>query len=226
LSRKAWPEITLTVTEDHFKRAVPGDQCHCTIGESVHDALNTIIPALGLSSVDASTIAVNPAEAGGEPCVGVSFVGTSSEGEEVHARFLLQETAAFKVAYTTDNRSTAQMRRSAARSPYVLHASELRVRKSRVGATVNGGRPRFTPKGHIKALAGYAVREEASPEAAVDRVMVKLDEKKAAKTLPYKLTQSLRQFAEKATQESWEAKGTQTPRMPSVKVYRNRRFHG
>src|SRR5690348_6023757 len=129
------PEITLNVTDEHFKRAVPGDVCHCTIGEAVHDALGDIMPTLGLTDVDPNTISVNPAEADGEPCVGVSMIGTR-DGNKSFVRFLLRETAAFKVAYTTDNRSTGVMRRRAEIKPYVLKASNVSVRTSREGKTV------------------------------------------------------------------------------------------
>jgi hypothetical protein len=56
--------------------------------------------------------------------------------------------------------------------------------------------------------------------------MTKLVDKKADKTLPYTLTQARRNLVAKAVAEAWEAKGSNTPRMPSVKVYHNRRFHG
>lgn len=218
------PEIVLTVTDDHFKRAVPGDQCHCTIGEAVHDGLATIMPALGLSEVSAETIKVNPAEIDGEPCVGVSFVGTK-DGNKSYVRFLLRETAAFKVAYTTDNRVTGIMRRKAERKPYTLHATELSVRTSRQGKTAVGGRGAFTPEGHIKQIATYGAMKSETPEDTVKYVMDKLNAKKADKSLPYTLSPHLKKVAEQAARDSFQAKGTQTNRKPPIHVYRNRRFH-
>lgn len=217
------PEITLTVTEDHFKRAVPGDQCHCTIGEAVADALVDIIPALELESVDANTITINPADANGAPCVGVNFKAVR-EGNPTNVRFLLESAAAFKVAYTTDNRSTSQMRRRASENPYQLKVSELKLRKERTGMVL-AGRSKFTPQGHIKALASYAVRSADSKDEAMNRVAEKLEAKRSSKTLPYTLTAKLRKFAETAVADSWEAKGSLTPRSAPIKVHRNKRFY-
>lgn len=218
------PDILIKVTDEHFKRAVPGDQCHCTIGEAVHDGLAVIMPALALESVDAETIKVNPAEVNGEPCVGVSFTGTK-DGHKSYVRFLLRETAAFKVAYTTDNRTTGIMRRRAERNPYTLKATELSVRTSREGKTTVGGRGAFTPEGHIKQYATIAASRSETPEDAVKYVMGKLNAKKADKTLPYTLSPHLKKLAEQAARDSFQAKGTQTNRKPPIHVYRNRRFH-
>jgi len=216
--------IELEVTEDHFDRAIPGDQCKCTLGQSIHDALNVIMPELGLTDVDPNTISVNPAEAGGEPCVGVSMVGTK-DGNKSYVRFLLREAAAFKVAYTTDNRTTAVMKRKAARAPYVLHATDVSVRTSREGKTTVGGRGVFTPEGHIKQLATYGAMRSETAQETVTYVKDKLAAKKADNTLPYKLTPHLKKVAEQAAQDSFQAKGTQTNRQPPIHVYRNRRFH-
>lgn len=218
------PEITITVTDDHFNRAVPGDQCHCTLGEAVHDGLANIIPALGLTDVDPSTIKVNPAEIGGDPCVGVSFTGTK-DGRKSYVRFLLREAGAFKVAYTTDNRTTGVMRRRAARDPYVLKATEISVRTSREGRTTVGGRGVFTPEGHIKQLSTYGAMKSETAEDTVKYVQDKLAEKKADGSLSYKLSPHLKKFAEQAAKDSFQAKGTQTNRKPPIHVYRNRRFH-
>jgi hypothetical protein len=218
------PEITLTVTGDHFERAVPGDQCHCTIGEAVHDALADIMPALGLDEVNPATISVNPAEVAGEPCVGVSFVG-QRDGRRAYIRFLLRDTAAFKVAYTTDNRATGVMRRRAQGQPYSLKATDISVRTSRAGSTTVGGRGVFTPEGHIKQLATYGAMKSETAEDTVKYVQDKLAEKKAAGSLSYTLSPHLKKFAEQAAKDSFQAKGTQTNRKPPIHVYRNRRFH-
>lgn len=219
-----YPDIIITVTDDHFKRAVPGDQCHCTLGEAVHDALAQIMPALGLESVDPATIKVNPAEVGGDPCVGVSMTGTR-DGNKSYVRFLLREAGAFKVAYTTDNRMTSVMRRRASHDPYVLRASEVSVRTSREGRTAVGGRGVFTPEGHIKQFATYAAMKSETEEDAVKYVQDKLAAKKADKTLPYTLSPQLKKLAEQAAKDSFQAKGTQTNRKPPIHIYRNRRFH-
>jgi len=219
-----YPDLVIQVTEDHFKRAVPGDQCHCTIGEAVHDALGSIMPVLGLTDVNPATIKVNPAEVGGEPCVGVSFVG-SRDGRTAYIRFLLREAAAFKVAYTTDNRVTGVMKRTAHKQPYVLRASELSVRTSREGRTTVGGRSVFTPEGHIKQLATYGAERSESAEDTVKYVLDKLAAKKDEGSLPYSVSPALRKLAKQAAEDSFKAKGTQTNRKPPVHVYRNRRFH-
>lgn len=222
-----YPEVTLLVTEENFENAVPGDMCHCTIGQSVHDALPQIMEACGLATVDGTSISVNPADANGAPCVGVSFKGERADGGEVSVRFLLEDAAAFKVAYTTDNKSTAQMRRRAAKTPYVLRASELKFRRSRVGQTANGGRDiqRFTPEGHIKALATYATRAFDTPEEALAQVEAKVAAKKADKSLPYKLTPKLKRFMAEAVSDSYQAKGAYTPRQAPIKIHKNRRFY-
>lgn len=228
--RNSAPEIVFEVTEDHFERAVPGDQCHCTIGQAVHDALPTILSEMDFESVDANTISVNPADVNGEPAVGVSMRGKRSDGEEVNFRFVLQDSAAFKVAYTTDNRATGQMRKRAARTPYVLKATEVKVRKTRMAANGKvapgtGGRPKFTPEGHIKALASYAVQDSSSETVALERVRQKLADKVAAKSLPYKLTAQLKRFAEDAVASSWENKGTKPHTTQRIRIRHNQRFY-
>ena len=153
--------------------------------------------------------------------------GVRDDGEDVNLRFVLEDAAAFKVAYTTDNHATGQMRRRAARQPYILKASEVKVTKSRVGklAPASGGRPKFTPEGHIKALASYAVQDASTEELALERVKTKLADKTAAKSLPYKLTPTLKKFAADAVKQSWEVKGTRPERTQKIRIRRNQRFY-
>jgi hypothetical protein len=220
-------EVILTITEDHFARAVPGDPCHCTIGEATHDALAQIITNLSLRDVDPSTIAVHPANVGGEPCVGVGFVGTDKGGREVTVQFLLEEAAAFKVAYTTDNRATRGMKRTASRHPYVLRASRLKVRKRSASLRPDVlSNPSVTPEGYVKGQANSNAQAHDALEDAQTAILLQLEKKSKEGSLGFRLTPALKKFAVERTAASFERKGTR-PRVTQapVKVYKNRRFH-
>src|SRR6202000_1402648 len=182
------PEVTLTVSDDHFKRAVPGDPCHCTIGEATRDALDKLIPALDLQDVDASTISVHPADKDGTPVVSVGFVATDQNDDEVTVRFLLEDTAAFKVAYVTDNRAKASMQRRARRNPYQLSTSEFKIRKrDRATRPDTPGNPTVTPQRHIVSVASTIAHRASSAEETAQRTVEKLEAKAKAKQLPYRL---------------------------------------
>lgn len=221
------PEVFLTVTEDHFKRAVPGDPCHCTIGEATKDALDRIIPALELKDVDAATISVHPADIDGEPAVSVGFVATDKRDQEVTVRFLLEDASAFKVAYVTDHRAKAGMQRSAAKRPYALRTSEFKIRKR--DARTRPDTPTnvtVTPERHIQATATNMAHRADSAQEAGDRTVGLLTRKAKAGDLPYPLTPQLRKLARTRAAASFEAVGSQPRNGLKVKVYKNRRFYG
>jgi hypothetical protein len=227
MTRTKNPEVLLTVTEDHFTRAVPGDPCHCTIGEATKDSLNRIIPALNLKEVDASTINVHPADVDGEPAVSVGFVATDNNDDEVTVRFLLEQAAAFKVAYTTDNKATGGMRRTARRNPYILAASQFKVRKRDAGvrtSTVKNGN--VDPEKHIISYASGKAHVSATAEETATRTLEGLETKQKNGTLPYKLTAKLRKVAAEKAVASFENKGTKPRPTHGVKVYSNKRFYG
>lgn len=220
------PDVTLTVTDDHFNRAVAGDPCHCTIGEATHDALKDFIPALNLKDVDAATIQVHPATIDGEPVVSVGFVATDSRDEEVTVRFLLEQTAAFKVAYVTDNRATAGMRRAARTKPYAFAATEVKIRKRdrRIRPDV-AGNPTLTPEKHVAGRATNMAQRSATADEAVARTLESLEGAAKAKELPYKLTAQLKRHAAKRAVASFEARGTKPRTSTPVKVYTKKRFY-
>lgn len=221
------PEVFLTVTEDHFARAVPGDPCHCTIGEATKDALDRIIPALELKDVDAATISVHPADIGGEPAVSVGFVATDKRDQEVTVRFLLEEASAFKVAYVTDNRGKKNMQRAAARKPYALRASVFQIRKRDARTRPDlASNVTVIPERHIQATATSAAHYSKTAEAAADRTVGLLTRKAKAGELPYALTPQLRKLARQRAAASFEARGSQPRATSPVKVYKNKRFYG
>lgn len=215
--------IVINVTEQHFERAVPGDPCHCTIGEATHDALNAIMPSLGLESVDAASISVNPATVNDEPCVGVTFIGVSTEGQDVNVQFLLEQASAFKVAYTTDNRQTGYMKRSARKHPYALRASKIRMRKRRERPEYKPDAAEFDPKAHVRQIATDSAQKSSSVKEAQTRALEKLE---SNPNRTYKVTPALRKLAKERAASSFANKGSRAGRIAPVKVYRNRRFHG
>jgi hypothetical protein len=221
------PEVILTVTEDHFARAVPGDPCHCTIGEATKDALDKLIPALELKDVDASTISVHPADKDGEPVVSVGFLATDNTGTEVSIRFLLEQTAAFKVAYVTDNRAAAGMRRAARKNPYALRTSEFKIRKrdarTRPDTMTN---VTVTPERHIAGLASNIAQRAGSAAEASVRTVEKLESKSKEGVLPYKLTPALKKQARAAAALSFDHRGSKPRAAKNIKVYKNKRFYG
>ena len=224
--RTKTPEVFLTVTDDHFARAVPGDPCHCTIGEATKDALDKIIPALELKAVDAATIQVHPAEIEGEPVVSVGFLAIDKEETEVSVRFLLEQTSAFKVAYVTDNRATGQMRRNARKNPYVLSTSEFKIRKrDRATRPDTPGNSTVTPQRHIAGLASNVAHRAATAEETVTKTVEKLEAKSKAKELPYKLTPSLKKFAAQQAVTAFDHVGTKPRPNKQIKVYSNKRFY-
>lgn len=214
-------DFVIPISDDHFNRAVVGDQCHCTIGEGVHDSMGTIIGALELKSVDANTIRVNPAFANGEECVGVSFAGTDADDREVIVQFLLEQSAAFKIAMTTDNRATAGMRKTAAKEPYVLKATDTRVRAKQKQPGVVGNKT-FTPESHIKKMASKAAHDASSLEEAKDILQTRLETAER----PYRLTPGLKKLAEERAEISFAAKGSRPGRKAPVRVFHNKRFFG
>lgn len=221
------PEVSLTVTDDHFNRAVAGDPCHCTIGEATHDALGDLIPALNLKDVDAATISVHPADIDGEPAVSVGFIATDKEDTEVTVRFLLQDTAAFKVAYVTDNRAKSAMQRRAARKPYSLSATEFKIRKrDRDSRPDTPGNVTVTPERHIVGVAANVARRASSAEETAALLVENLTAKSKAGTLPYKLTASLKRYAAGQAASAFGNIGTKPRSAKHVKVYTRKRFYG
>lgn len=219
------PEVTLNVTEDHFLRAVPGDQCHCTIGQAVHDQLPDIIDGLNLKSVDANTISVNPAEDGDDLGVGVSMTGTDQNDNEVYVRFLLMSPRAFKVAFATDNRETGAMRRTVRKNPYALEATRFNTRLKQIPSQ---GRPDHAelkvtdPAAHLKVTASSSAQHAASADEAADIVTRRLTNAKAE--LPYRLTPKRLATAQDMARQSYDRRGTAPRRNAPVKVHRGQRF--
>lgn len=221
------PQVSLTITDDHFNRAVAGDPCHCTIGEATHDALGDLIPALNLKDVDAATISVHPADVDGEPAVSVGFVATDQEDTEVTVRFLLQDTAAFKVAYVTDNRGKKSMQRAAARKPYVLATSEFKIRKRDARSRPDTpGNVTVVPERHIAGLASNVAHRSSSAEETATRTVDLLTRKAKDGTLPYRLTASLKRYAAGQAATSFGNKGTKPRAAKNIKVYTSKRFYG
>jgi hypothetical protein len=156
----------------------------------------------------------------------VGFVATDSTGAEVTVRFLLEQAAAFKVAYVTDNRATAQMRRQARKSPYALVASGFKIRKrDRLTRQDTPTNPTVTPQRHIVAVASNFAHRAASAEDTAQRTVAALEAKAKAKELPYKLTPSLKKFAAQQAVTSFEHVGTKPRPTTPVKVYGNKRFY-
>jgi hypothetical protein len=223
VNRKA--ELPLTaVTGEHFAKAVPGDQCHCTLGEATRDVLGSVVRLLGLASADPTTIRVFPAEADDEPCVGVAFQGTTIDGEQVRVGYLLQDATAFKIANVTDNRAASSMRRRAAVQPYELAASGLTVRSVQ-GAGRASYHDTARPEVNVKTRAGNAVQDSGTVEGALAVFNRRLDTAAAQGKLPFELTPQLRELGEDRVRSSFAAKGTRPGRRAPVRLYRNKRFY-
>lgn len=225
VNRKAALPLT-EVTAEHFSRAVPGDQCHCTLGEATRDNLGAIARSLGLASADPTTIRVFPAEVDGEPCAGVTFTGTTIDGEEVKVRYLLEDAAAFKIANVTDNGATAGMRRQAARRPYQLRASMLRVRALQGGAQRPAHKDTARPEVSMRTRATNAAQDSGTQEQAREVFLRRLADSEAQGRLPFEVTPELREYGLERVRESFAAKGSREGRpVAPVRLHGKRRFY-
>lgn len=215
----------LPVTGEHFERAIPGDACHCTIGESVHDNLGVYLHALDLESAEGTSVQVRPADVEGNPCVNVSFIATRPDGKEVNVQFLLQDNTAFKIAHLTDRHASASMKRNATRRPYSLLPSNVRIRVRQD----NNGTPRkdttgstkYDPRANIKSRASQAATASATVEDAKDLLLGRLERAE----LPYKVTPELKALALEQVEKSFASKGTRPDRKAPLRVYKNKRFY-